>query len=119
MGSSDAKKEEFISQLLDGNWKTLFPTDTWEELHAWFQRQKEEKALCVRFTFYDPDYAFEKYAIHMICPPTLRRGRVQVKNLYLPPEDNPLGVPPALYKYPLYSMPQDLLQRSLRKRKKK
>jgi len=119
MGSLDSYKEDFIAHLLDGSWKALFPTNTWNDLYAWFQRQKAEKSLCVRFTFYDPDYKYEKYAIHLICSPILKKTKVQVKNLYLPPDENALGLPPNLYDFPLYSAPGDLLQSSLNKHRKK
>lgn len=119
MGSLDSYKEEFIAQLLDGSWKTVFPTETWNDFYAWSQRHKTEKALCVRFTFYDPDFKYEKYAIHIICAPTLRKTKVHVKNLFLPPDENALGLPPNLYDYPLYSAPGDLLQKSLSKHRRK
>jgi hypothetical protein len=125
MGSLDAYKDEIISQLLEGDWKKLFPRNIYANLISWMKRQKEKESVVVRFTFYntgkgnqEPDRDM-RYAVYLLCDPSPKKGKVAVQDLkFSQDESPPLAIPPILYERALYNMPNDLLDKILKKKKK-
>lgn len=123
MGSLDAYKDEIISQLLEGDWKKLFPRDIYSNITSWLKRQKNKESVVIRFTFYNPDENGKisnetRYAIYLLCNPRIQKGKITVNDLKFSVEELPLAVPPVLYKKPLYCMPADLLDKILKKKDK-
>ena len=122
MGSLDAFKDEFVSQLLEGNWKKLFPTKIFSNLNEWFTRHKDKKAVAIRFIFFNESSNKDidtRYAVYLLCSPKPKKGKVDVFDLKFAPETLPLAIPPMLYDKPLYNMPNDVLNKILKKKKKK
>lgn len=117
MGSLDSYKDEILSQLLDGDWKNLFPTKIYTPLEEWLQRQTEKSAIAVRFTFFNPVNDIGRYAVYLVCNPKVKAGKVEVRDLKFALDSLPLAIPPAIYELPLYCMPADLLQKILKKKK--
>ena len=113
MGSLDAYKDEILAQLLEGEWKDLFPRNIYLDVNAWFKRHADEETVAVRFTFYQPQQNNERYAIYLACVPRMKEGKVRVKDLIFATDAYPLSLPIALYEVPLYCMPRDLLQKIL------
>jgi hypothetical protein len=118
MGSLDAYKDEILAQLLEGEWRNLFPRKMYQNINAWFKRHAEAKVVAVRFTFYQPQQNNERYAIYLACIPQMKDGKVRVKDLIFASDSYPLSLPTVLYEVPLYCMPRDLLQKILRKKRK-
>jgi hypothetical protein len=118
MGSLDAYKDEILAQLLEGEWKVLFPRQIYSNISAWFKRHETRDNVVVRFTFYQPSQNNERYAIYLLCTPKIEKGKVDVKDLRFAVDEYPLSMPPSLYDLPLYCMPRDLLQKILRKKRK-
>jgi len=123
MGSLDAYKDEIISQLLEGDWKKLFPRGIYANIVSWLKRHKEKESVVIRFTFYNPDKEGRasiksRYAIYLLCNPNVKKGKVAVNGLKFSVEELPLAMPPVLYKKPLYCMPPDLLDKILKKKDK-
>lgn len=121
MGSLDAYKDEIISQLLEGDWKKLFPRKIYSNITSWLKRHKDKESVVIRFTFYNPDKNGKisresRYAIYLLCNPNIKKGKVSVNDLKFSVEELPLAVPPILYKKPLYCMPSDLLDKILKKK---
>lgn len=119
MGSLDAHKDknEVFHKIVGGNWKSLFPRTIYSDISEWFDRQKEQKRVAVRFTFCHPPKN-ERYAMYVVCSPKLKKDLVQIHDFQVS-EENPLAIPMGLYDMPLFCMPRDLLKRILKKRKKK
>lgn len=117
MGSLDAYKDEILSQLLDGDWKNLFPNKIYSSLEEWFNKHSKKSMVSIRFTFYNPVNDVGRYAVYLICNPTVKNGKVEVKDLKFSLDSLPLAIPPSLYELPLYCMPSDLLQKILKKKK--
>lgn len=117
MGSLDAYKDEILSQLLDGDWRNLFPAKVYEPLEEWLSRHSTKSTVSVRFTFYNPVKEIGKYAVYLVCNPKVKNGKVEVKDLKFSLDSLPLAMPPVLYELPLYCMPNDLLQKILKKKK--
>jgi len=123
MGSLDAYKDEIISQLLEGDWKKLFPRGIYTNITSWLKRHKEKESVVIRFTFYNPDKdgnisKKSRYAIYLLCNPDIKKGKIVVNDLKFSVEELPLAMPPILYKKPLYCMPPDLLDKILKKKDK-
>ena len=123
MGSLDAYKDEIISQLLEGDWKRLFPRRIYANLTSWMKRHSKKESVVVRFTFFNPskDGSSDKdirYAVYLLCGPEAKRGKMTVHDIKFSEEDIPLAIPPVLYEKPLYNMPNDLLGKILNKKKK-
>lgn len=118
MGSLDAYKDEILAQLLEGEWKGLFPQAIYSQLEEWIERHKENKLVTIRFTFYQPTQNNERYAMYLLCVPKIANGKITVKDLKFGIDDYPLSIPPSVYNFPLYCMPRDLLQRILRKKRR-
>ena len=123
MGSLDAYKDEIISQLLEGDWKKLFPRGIYSNITSWLKRHKDKEAVVIRFTFYNPDRDGKltnnnRYAIYLLCSPDVRKGKISVNDLKFSVEELPLAIPPILYKKALYCMPHDLLDKILKKKNK-
>ena len=123
MGSLDAYKDEIISQLLEGDWKNLFPRKTYSSLTSWMKRHKAKEAVVVRFTFFNTIKGSQdkdmRYAVYLLCNPVPKTGKVSVHDLKFAHDDSPpLAIPPLLYEKPLYTMPNDLLDKILKKKKK-
>jgi len=117
MGSLDAYKDEILTQLLDGDWKNLFPTKIYASLEEWLNKHSEKSSVSIRFTFYNPVKEVGRYAVYLICNPKVKNGKVDVKNLEFSLESLPLAIPPPIYNLPLYCMPSDLLQKILKRKK--
>lgn len=121
MGSLDAYKDEIISQLLEGDWKKLFPSKIFSNVSSWLKRHKDKDATVIRFTFNSPGKDGKpskenRYALYLLCSPIIKKGRVTVKELKFSADELPLAVPPILYEKPLYCMPPDLLDKILKKK---
>src|SRR5277367_389431 len=110
MGSLDAYKDEILSQLLDGDWKKLFPTKIYTSLEEWMSRHSDKPLVSVRFTFFNPMDSIGRYAVYLCCNPKVKNGKVEVRDLKFAVDSLPLAVPPAIYQIPLYCMPPDLLE---------
>lgn len=117
MGSLDSYKDEILTQLLDGDWKNLFPIKIYDPLEEWLGRHKEKPFVVVRFTFYNPIRDIGRYAIYLLCNPNIKAGKIEVKDLKFSLDALPLAIPPSIYELPLYCMPSDLLQKILKKKK--
>ena len=118
MGSLDAYKDEIFSELLNGDWKSLFPKNIYVSIEEWAKRQDGENII-FRFTFCQPPNN-DRYAVYIICDSDLDQEKVRIKELVMPEaEDPPLGIPPQLYDFPLYCIPKDFLQKVLKKKKGK
>lgn len=123
MGSLDAYKEEIISQLLEGDWKNLFPRKIYSNLTDWLKRHKGKDPVVIRFTFFNPGKNGDgdhdtRYAVYLVCDAIPKKGKVAVHDLKFSEEGLPLAIPPMLYEKALYIMPNDLLDKILKKKKK-
>lgn len=123
MSSLDAYRDEIISQLLEGDWKKLFPRGAYSNIVSWLKRQKDKNSVVIRFTFYNPDKDGKiskenRYAIYLLCSPDVKKGKITVNDLKFSVEELPLAMPPILYKKPLYCMSPDLLDKILKKKDK-
>jgi len=118
MGSLDAHKDEIIPQLIEGDWKRLFPKNIYSDLVSWFKRRKSKDCV-IRFIFCHLNDNLEQYAIYLLCKSKIKSdGSVNVLGLkYL--EEIPLAIPPVLYEKPLYCMPSDLAFKIIKKKRKR
>lgn len=116
MGSLDAHKNEIFTQLVNGDWKSLFPRQVYAKLSNWFKRQKSETLVNVRFLFEAGEQRVP-YAVYLVCEPKFEKGKVDVRSMKVGEEGYPLAIPPSLYNMPLYCMPKDLLIRITKKKK--
>jgi len=119
MDSLDSYKDEILSQLLEGDWKSLFPRPIYSNVVSWFKRQATSDLVTVRFIFSHQGGADTRYAVYLLCEPFAHNGKVDVADLKFSIEDHrPLAIPPVLYEIPLYCMPADLLSRIYKKKRK-
>ncbi len=129
MGSLDAYKDEIISQLLEGDWKNLFPRNVYSNLTTWLKKHKGKgdphgpEPVVIRFTFFNPSKDGNtandmRYAVYLLCDPIPKKGKVSVHDLKFSEEGLPLAIPPMLYERALYIMPSDLLDKILKKKKR-
>lgn len=117
MGSLDAYKDEIFSELVSGDWKSLFPKNLYTEILDWAEKQDSD--VVFRFTFCQPPDN-SRYAVYVRCDSDLNQEKVKIKDITTPSqEDPPLAIPPHIYDLPLYCIPRDFLQRVLKKKRGK
>lgn len=117
MGSLDAYKDEIFSELVNGDWKSLFPKSLYTDIQEW--AKKQETDVIFRFTFCQPPDN-SRYAVYIRCDADLSHDKVKIRDIIAPTHDDPpLAIPPNLYDYPLFCIPRDFLQRVLKKKRGK
>lgn len=109
----DAHKDEILTKLLEGDWRSLLPSDLYSEVVSWFKRHRDDAELVVRFVCQSKN---QKYAVYFICDPSVEGNKFLIKDLVFSDPGRPLAIVPCVYSMPLFCMPNDLYSKILRKK---
>ena len=115
----DPLVSKVLDQMAHGNWKDALPQPIYRSINSWFVRHGEEDVV-IRIIFWDR-LKNCRHACHLLCEPGTRK----TKEVFMPDrkyydncDEALLSVPPKLYNLPLFCLPNDTIEKAVRKKRR-
>lgn len=115
----DPEVADVLKKITKGEWRDALPRPLFSQLNDWFEKHIASDVV-VRIVFYDPEKE-RRFACHLLCAKASKRN---VHNIFIPEAEEfdsqvLLSVPRELRELPIFCMPHNMLERAVRKKRRK
>lgn len=114
----DPLVSKVLDQMVRGDWKGALPKPIFKNVNSWFERHLDEDVI-IRIVFWD-SVKNCRFACHLLCNPGGKTKRIfmPAKKYYDIPSEFLLSVPEELYNLPLFCLPNDTIEKAVKKKKR-